>query len=170
MAGIVAAVPMGLLVMIAGATWQHEGFFTPVYRVVSILDPAPLATALQEAASGSLFYFDQQPMFAGGGAHLAVGCFFGAVFALLARALRPRGPAVLAAGAAYGLAVMAFMAFAGLPLIASVLGGGEVIRDLPGDLGWPTFAAAHLVYGLALGVWFLLRPDDLGTAGERPMG
>lgn len=161
MAGLVAAVPMGLLVMVAGATWQHTGFFTPAYRVVTMLDPTPMRVSLEEAASGSPFYADQQPLVAGIGAHLAVGCFFGVVFALLARALRPRGPAALAAGVAYGLVVMGFMALVGLPLVARVLGGGEAISDLPSLLGWPTFVAAHLLFGLVLGAWLLLRPGDV---------
>jgi hypothetical protein len=161
MAGMVAAVPMGILALTASAALEHDGFFTPVYRVVSILDPAPLSASLQEAALGSQFYLDQQPMFSGGAAHLAVGAFYGAVFALLARRLRPRGPAALATGVAYGLAVMAFMALAGLPLISLVLGGGEVITGLPGDLGWPTFVAAHALYGLVLGAWVMRRPGDL---------
>jgi hypothetical protein len=73
MAGMVAAVPMGLLVLIASATVEHDGFFTPTYRVVSMLDPTPLLDSLQEAATGSQFYFDQQPMFSGGAAHPEVG-------------------------------------------------------------------------------------------------
>jgi uncharacterized membrane protein YagU involved in acid resistance len=164
MAGMVAAVPMGLLVLIASATVEHDGFFTPTYRVVSMLDPTPLLVSLQEAATGSQFYFDRQPMFSGGAAHLAVGAFFGAVFALVARYLRPQGPAALAVGVAYGLAVMLFMAVAGLPLIALVLGGGEVITKMPSDLGWLTFGAAHALYGLVLGAWILRRPDDLAIA------
>jgi uncharacterized membrane protein YagU involved in acid resistance len=170
MAGMVAAVPMGLLVLIASATVEHDGFFTPIYRVVSMLDPAPLLVSLQEAATGSQVYFDQQPMFAGGAAHLAVGAFFGAVFALVARYLRPQGPAALAVGVAYGLAVMLFMAVAGLPLIALVLGGGEVITNMPSDLGWLTFGAAHALYGLVLGAWILWRPGDLAIAKEPAPG
>jgi hypothetical protein len=167
MAGMVAAVPMGLLALIASAAVHHEGFFTPSYRVVAILDAAPLLVSLEEAATGSTFYFDQQPMFAGGAAHLAVGAFFGVIFALAARALRLGGPAALVGGVLYGLAVMAFMAFAGLPLIARVLGGGEVIRDLPAGLGWLTFGAAHALYGLVLGAWILVRPGDLAIVREQ---
>jgi hypothetical protein len=166
MVGMVAAVPMGIFALIASAAIGHDGFFTPIYRVVSILDPAPLAASLQEAAFGSQFYVDQQPMFSGGAVHLAVGCFFGALFALAARRLRLHGPAALAAGVVYGLAVMTFMAFVGLPLVARVLGGGEVITGLPGDLGWPIFVVAHALYGLVLGVWILWRPGDLALATE----
>jgi hypothetical protein len=36
-----------------------------------------------------------------------------------------------------------------------------VISGLPDRLGWPTFAAAHAVFGLVLGLWVLLRPWDV---------
>jgi hypothetical protein len=158
MTGMVAAVPMGMFAMTAAATYQHLGFFTPMYRIAAVLDPTSLLVSLQEADAGSPFYFDPQPMFAGGAMHLALGGFFGVVFALLARSLRVRGPAALAAGVGYGLAVMALMGLVVLPLVADLLGGGRLVGDAASIVGWPTFAAWHVLYGLALGVWTLARP------------
>jgi len=159
MAGMAAAVPMGIFAMIASATWQHAGFYTPMYRIASVLDPLPLEASLEEAAAGSpSFYFYPQPMFAGFAVHLAIGGFFGVLFVVLVRALRVRGPVALAAGVLYGLAVAALMGLVLLPLAADQLGGGRQIAEAASIVGWPTFAAWHLVYGLGLGTWILLRP------------
>jgi len=159
MAGMAAAVPMGIFAMIASATWQHAGFYTPMYRIASVLDPLPLEASLEEAAAGSpSFYFYPQPMFAGFAVHLAIGGFFGVLFVVLVRALRVRGPVALAAGVLYGLAVAALMGLALLPLAAEQLGGGRQIAEAASIVGWPTFAAWHLLYGLGLGTWRLLWP------------
>jgi hypothetical protein len=167
MAGMAAAVPMGIFAMIASATWQRAGFFTPMYRIASVLDPLPLEASLEEAAAGSpSFYFYPQPMFAGAAVHLAIGGFFGILFVALARALRVRGPAgsglrsasPLAAGALYGLAVAALMGLALLPVAAEWLGGGRQIAEAASIVGWPTFLGWHLVYGLGLGTWVLRWP------------
>jgi hypothetical protein len=159
MAGMAAAVPMGIFAMIASATWQRAGFYTPMYRIASVLDPLPLEAALEEAAADSpSFWFFPQPMFAGTAVHLAIGGFFGILFVALVRALRVRGPAALAAGVAYGLAVAAFMGLAWLPVLAEWLGGGRQIAEAASIVGWPTFLAWHVIYGLGLGTWALLRP------------
>ena len=159
MAGMAAAVPMAIFAMIASATWQRAGFYTPMYRIASVLDPLPLEASLEEAAAGSpSFYFYPQPMFAGFAVHLAIGGFFGVLFVVLVRALRVRGPASLAAGVLYGLAVAALMGLVLLPLAAEQLGGGRQIAEAASIVGWPTFAAWHLLYGLGLGIWMALRP------------
>jgi hypothetical protein len=167
MAGMAAAFPMAIFAMIASATWQRAGFYTPMYRIASVLDPLPLEAALEEAAAGSpSFYFYPQPMFAGFAVHLAIGGVFGILFVALARALRLGGPAgagvrsarPLVAGVLYGVAVAALMGLAGLPVAAEWLGGGAQIADAASIVGWPTFVGWHLVYGLGLGTWVLLRP------------
>jgi hypothetical protein len=159
MAGMAAAAPMALFAMIASASWQHAGFYTPLYRIAAVLDPLPLEASLEEAAASSpSFYFYPQPMFAGLAVHLAIGGFFGVLFVVLAGALRVRGPAGLAAGVLYGLAVAALMGLALLPLAADLLGAGRQIAEAASIVGWPTFLAWHLIYGLGLGTWAFLRP------------
>lgn len=160
LAGMAAALPMGIFAMIASATWQHAGFYTPTYRIASVLDPLPLEASLEEAAASTpSFYFYPQPMFAGFAVHLAIGGVFGVLFVLLTRSLqeRLRGPAALAAGVLYGLAVAALMGLALLPLAADALGGGRQVAEAAAIVGWPTFAAWHVVYGLGLGVWAARR-------------
>ncbi|HEU4398973.1 MAG TPA: hypothetical protein VFU54_14205 [Actinomycetota bacterium] len=159
LAGMAAAVPMGIFAMIASATWQRAGFYTPWYRIASVLDPLPLEASLEEAAADTpSFYFYPQPMFAGFAVHLAIGGFFGVLFVLLVRALRVRGRAAVAAGLLYGLAVAALMGLVLLPVAAEQLGGGRQIAEAASIVGWPTFAAWHLLYGLGLGIWMALRP------------
>jgi len=159
MVGMAAAVPMGIFAAIASATWQHAGFYTPMYRIASVLDPLPLQASLEEAAADSpSFYFYPQPMFAGGAVHLAIGGFFGVLFVLLVRALRVRGRVALVAGLVYGLGVAALMGLVLLPVAAELLGGGRQIAEAASIVGWPTFAASHALYGLGLGIWMALRP------------
>lgn len=158
MAGMAAAVPMGIFALIASGTWQHAGVYTPVYRIAAMLDPSPLEVSLEEAAAGSSFYFDPQPFFSGGAVHLALGGFFGVIFALLSRRLRWRGRLALAAGVVYGLAVLALMSLVVLPVAAGLVGAGREIADTASITGWPTFVVAHLLYGLGLGTWAALRP------------
>jgi hypothetical protein len=159
MAGMAAAVPMAIFAMIASATWQHAGFYTPWYRIASVLDPLPLQASLEEAATDRpSFYFYPQPMFAGLAVHLAIGGFFGILFVLLVRALRVRGRVTLAVGVAYGLVVGALMGLVLLPLVADLLGAGREIGETASIVGWPTFTAWHLLYGLGLGTWGMLRP------------
>jgi hypothetical protein len=156
LAGMAAALPMGLFALIASATWQHAGFYTPMYRIASVLDPLPLQASLEEAAaSWPSFYFYPQPMFAGAAVHLAIGGFFGVLFVLLIRGQRARlrGPAAVAAGVLYGLAVAALMGLVVLPVAADALGGGRQVAEAASIVGWPTFAAWHVVYGLGLGTW-----------------
>jgi len=158
LAGMVAAVPMGLFATIAAATYQHMGFFTPMYRIAAVLDPTSMLVSMQEADTGSPFYFDLQPLVAGSAMHLAIAGFFGVVFALLARSLGIRGPVALPAGVLHGLAVMALMGLVVLPLAADLLGGGRAIADTASIVGWPTFTVGHVLYGLTLGAWTVARP------------
>lgn len=44
-----------------------------------------------------------------------------------------------------------------LGLVGREVGGGDLVADLPAALGWPTYVAMHLVYGLALGAVVALR-------------
>jgi hypothetical protein len=151
MAGMVAGVPMAVFMMVASATWGHAGLYTPWYRIAAVLDAAAFEISRQQAAAGSPFWLEIQSAVPGVCVHLALAGFFGTLFVLLARGrpvARPGG--LLLAGGAWGLLVAAVMVPV-LRVAARVLGGGTTIADLPGQLGWPTYLAMHLVYGLGLG-------------------
>jgi hypothetical protein len=152
LAGIVAAAVMGLFAAIAAATWRHLTFSAPLREIAALASP-DLPTQGADAA--------KQPLVFAMAIHLGVGGFFGALFGLLARAARLRGRAAVLAGALYGLVVMALMGLAVLPAVGELSGAGDPISNLAGGVGWATFAAAHVLFGLILGLWVLVRPWDV---------
>jgi hypothetical protein len=161
LAGMAAAVAMGLFAMIAAAGWRHQSFSTPLREMAVFADP--------NLAGGQPPDPSPEPLIFAGAFHLMLGGLFGAAFGLLARAVRLRGGAAVAAGIVYGLAVMVLMSTLVLPAVARLSGAGEPISDLAGRQGWVTFAAGHAVFGLCLGLWVLLRPADVepGRGGLR---
>jgi hypothetical protein len=159
-AGILGALAMAVFAMIASATYHGVGFFTPMYHIASsVISPDAMMTSAGEAMSGNLFYFAAGPAVLGFGLHLAVGAVFGTIFALAVAALGIRGPALVPIGIVYGALVLAFMSFIGLPIAASIFGGGDPIRDMPNLAGWWTFSIEHLLFGAVLGLWFVRSPS-----------
>jgi uncharacterized membrane protein YagU involved in acid resistance len=155
--GLAAGVPMGLFMMLASATWGHAGAFTPFYRIAAVLDRAAFDISLEQAATGSRFWFEPQTALPGVCVHLALAAVFGVVFVLLAHEGRGARPlALLLAGAAWGLLVAAVMVPV-LRLAGRSVGGGDLVAEVPGQLGWPTYLGMHLVYGLALGALVAVR-------------
>jgi hypothetical protein len=159
--GVLASIAMGVCAMVASATYQARGFFTPAYHVAFTIDPNTMGMSLQHAATGDRFFMSQEAFVFGMAAHVMVAGFFGALFAVLAMKLRPRGPQALAFGLIYGLVVMVVMSTLVLPVAGSAFGAGHPISHMGSELGWATFTALHAVFGLALGTWLYVRPQDL---------
>jgi hypothetical protein len=148
---------MGLFMAVASATWGDAGFFTPFYRIAAVLDPAAYDISLEQAAAGSRFWFEPQTALPGACVHLGLAAFSGMLFGLLWRGDRRAGPgATLLAAVAWGLAVAAAMVPV-LHFCGQAVGGGGLIADAPSSIGWPTYVAMHLVYGLGLGAIVALR-------------
>jgi len=175
LAGMVAAVPMGLFSLIAAATYQHRGFFTPMYHIASLLGDDTAARSLQAAASGDVFFFVPEPAIFGVAMHLVVGGFFGAIFALVARVLLsrvepsqalPSRASIIAVGVVYALLVMLLMSFVLVPAADAVLSGEERVSSFASVAGWGTFTIQHVIYGLVLGVWPVFRPQDFISAAR----
>ncbi len=156
--GIIAAAVMAMLAMIAGATYLGSGFFTPMYHIASsVIAPDAMMTSVQKATEGeTMFYFTGGSAAVGMMVHFMTGAIYGVIFALIARALRVSGGAAIAAGAAFGIAVLLFSSFVALPAAAALFGGGEPIADMPKLVGWPTFTIEHVMYGMVLGAGWLL--------------
>jgi hypothetical protein len=142
---------------VASATWGQAGFFTPFYRIAAVLDPAAYDISLEQAATGSRFWFEPQTALSGACVHLALAAFFGLLFGLLWRSERRASPgATVLAGIVWGLVVAVVM----LPVLrfcGQAVGGGGLISNAPALMGWPTYVAMHLVYGLSLGAIVALR-------------
>jgi hypothetical protein len=161
--GVVAAVVMGMFAMIASATYQDTGFFTPLHHIASsLIEPTAMMRSMEAGLAGDTFAISAGPALLGLTLHLATGAFWGAIFGLIVSTGWLRGVTGLVAGIVYGLAVMLVMAFIALPVIAAAFGGGEPISDMPRLVGWGTFAIEHAMYGAVLGLWPLVKGSELG--------
>jgi hypothetical protein len=167
LAGIGAAALMGLFAIIAAATYRHLPFSTPLREIAVLADPGLAPPTAEQAAGGQHPDAAQGPLVFAGAIHLMVGGLFGAVFGLGARAARLRGSAAVRAGILYGLVVMALMSVVVLPVAGRLSGAGEPISNLASRVGWVTFAAAHALFGLVLGLWVLVRPWDVARTPDR---
>lgn len=160
-AGLVASAVMAVFAMVASGTYQGRGFFTPMYHAAFIIDEETMGVAIAKAGSGEPLYFVRETFVFGMIAHVLVGGALGGMFALVARWLRLQGTRAIVGGLVYGLAVMVVMSLLVLPRAADLFGAGEPISRMGAEVGWPTFVSHFAVFGLALGSWLFLRPQDV---------
>jgi uncharacterized membrane protein YagU involved in acid resistance len=156
--GGAGALVMGLFAMIAAATYQHTGFFTPLYHIASPI----IGTETMMRSMGTT-YFSAGPALLGLLVHMLVGIVFGVVFAFGASRLGLLGVAAVPVGVAYGLIVMLFMAYVGLPITAALLRGGDMVSDMASLVGWGTFTAEHALYGFVLGAAWAIWGVTVGA-------
>ena len=153
---MVAGAAMAMFAMVASVTYQHHGFFTPLFHISALFgSPDAMMRSAAEAMTGNKLLFSAGPAGLGLLIHMMTGAMFGIAFALLARRL-PRA-ALVPAAAMYGLAVFVVTAFIALPIAAKVTGSGTTISDMASMVGWATFAIEHMMFGLVLGI-LALRP------------
>jgi signal transduction histidine kinase len=153
-AGVAASLAMAMYAMIASATYQHHGFFTPLYHIAStFVAPTALTISMGDAMAGSTFYFTFGVAVLGAIVHMMVGAMYGALFAIGVQQPRLRGTAVLAgAGLLWGTIVFVISSWALLPVTAKVFDSGDQITHMAKMVGYPTFPAEHLIFGLVLGL------------------
>jgi hypothetical protein len=157
--GVGASLAMAAFAMMAAATYQASGFFTPLYHIAStLLSPETMMTSMAEAAGGNLFFFAVGPAVLGAAIHMMIGAMYGAVFAVVAGFVGLRGSMLVAGAALWGAVVFAVSTFVALPLAASLLGSGDQVADMASMVGYPTFLAEHVLFGLALGLLLARRP------------
>jgi hypothetical protein len=148
-AGLIGSLAMAMFAMIAATTYQNSGFFTPLYHIASVfIDPSTMMTSMQEAMGGESFFFALGPAVVGAMVHMVVGMMYGIVFALIAHLSPMRGAVLLVAGVIYGVIVFAVSTWAGLPIAASLFSSGDQITDMASMVGYGTFVAEHVLYGL----------------------
>jgi hypothetical protein len=161
-AGLVGSAVLGLFAMVASGTYEGRGFFTPMYHAAFILDPQTMVTSIGQANAGERFFFVRESFLLGMMIYVLVGGTLGALFGVVARVLRLHGARALAGGVAYGVTVMVLMTLLVLPRVGAMSGAGQPIAHMGDEVGWPTFVSYFVVFGLVLGVWLYLRPQDIG--------
>ncbi len=164
--GMVAAAVMAMVAMVASVTYQHHGFFTPLFHIAAVTGSSTaMMTSVQQAMAGNRFWFTPGAALVGVAIHMMTGAAFGMMFAAVTRVLPRR--TWLAAGAIFGMAVFAGSAFIDLPAVASITGSGDVIANMASMVGWTTFAIEHVMFGLALAVYLLATSPRTSPSQQR---
>ena len=154
--GMIAGVAMAMFAMVASVTYQHHGFFTPLFHISALFGSSKsMMTSIGEAMAGNRFWFAAGPAFVGLMIHMVTGAAYGMVFALVARRLHRN--ALVPAGMVFGLGTFFVSSFVGLRIAATITGAGTTISDMAKMVGWSTFALEHLMFGLVLGALALRR-------------
>ncbi len=151
-AGMIGGAMMAMFTMIATATYLHMGFFTPLYVIASPLaGPQSMMTAMH----GGAFYFALGPAVLGLVVHMMWSALWGIIFGLIASGLHLRGIATVIGGMVYGVLVMLVMSF----IVAPIVGAPNFFQLL----GWPTWTIGHVLFGMVVGLWPVLRPQDFSN-------
>ncbi|MEV6236073.1 hypothetical protein [Lentzea sp. NPDC051838] len=159
--GIAAALPTVALLMIAGGTYRGIGFATPMYSVISVLDPTPMFAALEAVGRGAAAPFQHQAFVAGLATCLMLGAVSGVVFTVGVTRHQVRNWRALAIiGPMHGILMMALFYLGVLFVLSKFLNADLVAFSLSGLVGWPTLIAAHVLYGVVLAVWAARRGPD----------
>ena len=168
-AGVIGSIAMGMVAMIAAATYQHKGFFTPLYHIASLVIPSTtMMHSAMAAAAGSTFTFSAGPALLGLMLHMMVGAGFGAVFGLiLTRVPQLALVGRIVAGTVMGVVAFAASAFVLLPLMSVVANDPHVIRNMASIVGYPTFLLEHVAFGMVLGAASVSAPARALAASPR---
>jgi hypothetical protein len=152
-AGVAASVAMGMFAMIAAATYQKTGFFTPLYHIASlVVSPDTMMRSHMAGAAGTAFTFSAGPAIVGLMIHMMVGAAFGAIFGLLLTRVPDLSTAArIGAGTLFGVVAFGLSAFVLLPMMSSVANDAYAIKHMASIVGYPTFLAEHVVFGMVLG-------------------
>ena len=156
-AGMLGGAMMAMFTMIATATYLHMGFFTPLYVIASPLTgPQSMMTAMH----GGAFYFALGPAVLGLVVHMMWSALWGIIFGLIVSGLHLRGAAAIIGGMLYGELIMLVMDFVVLPIVGA--------PNLLALLGGTTFIIGHLLFGMVVGLWPVLRSQDFtGLLGRQ---
>src|SRR5690348_6053679 len=101
---------------------------------------------------GGAFYFALGPAVLGLVVHMMWSALWGIIFGSIASGLHLRGAAAAVGGMVFSILVLLVMSFIVAPLV-----GAPNFSQL---LGWPTWTIGHVLFGLIVGLWPVLRPQD----------
>ncbi len=157
-AGVVASLIMAAYAMIAAATYQGSGFFTPLYHIASVfISPADMMSSMKSATmGGSTFEFFAGAALLGALIHMMVGAMYGVGFGVLASLTRIRGMALVAGAIVWGGLAFVISSFVALPLAALIYNSGDQITNMAQLVGYGTILVEHLIFGLFLGLILLM--------------
>jgi len=147
---------MAIFTMIAMATYLNMGFFTPLYAIASSLAGQQTLTTSQHQG---LFYFALGPALVGLVVHMMWSALYGMIFGLIVYATHLKGALAVISGIVYGVLVMLLMSF-----IVAPIAGAPNLLQMPGGL---SFTLGHLMFGLVLGLWPVVRPQDFVSSASR---
>ncbi len=156
-AGMISGAMMAMFTMLATATYLHLGFFTPLYIIAS---PLTGRQVMMTAMHGGAFYFVLGPAVLGLVVHMLWSALWGIIFGLLVYGLHLRGVIAVIGGMVYGVLVMLVMSF----IVAPIVGAPNFFQLL----GWPTWTIGHVLFGMVVGLWPVLRAQDFtGLLGQQ---
>jgi hypothetical protein len=156
-AGMIGGAMMAMFTMIATVTYLGMGFFTPLYVIAS---PLTGRQVMMTATHGGAFYFALGPAVLGLVVHMMWSALWGIIFGLIASGLHLRGVAAVIGGMVFGILVLLVMSF----IVGPIVGAPNFFQLL----GWPTWIIGHLLFGMVIGLWPALRPQDFtGLLGRQ---
>lgn len=150
-AGMIAGAGMAMYAMVASATFLGQGFFTPLYGIASpIVGQTAMMTSMKQG-----LYFNLGPALVGLAGHMMWSAMFGIAFGLIARTAQLRGMMSVVAGVGFGLVIQIVMSLVVLPVLR--------LGSMPGTIGLPSFTVEHVLFGMMLGLWVVVRPRDVSV-------
>jgi uncharacterized membrane protein YagU involved in acid resistance len=154
-AGMIGGAVMAMFTMIATSTYLNMGFFTPLYAIAS-----PLAgqQTLMSSQHQGLFYFALGPALVGLVVHMMWSALYGMIFGLIVYATHLKGALAVISGIVYGVLVMLLMSF----IVAPIADAPNLLQML----GGLSFTLGHLMFGLVLGLWPVVRPQDFVSSAS----
>jgi hypothetical protein len=155
-AGMIGGAVIAMFTMIATATYLNMGFFTPLYAIASPL--AGQQTLISSQHQG-LYYFALGPALVGLVVRMMWSALYGMIFGLIVYATHLKGALAVISGIVYGVPVMLLMSF----IVAPIAGAPNLLQML----GGLSFTLGQLMFGLVLGLWPVVRPQDFVSSASR---
>ena len=115
---------------------------------------------MMTAMHGGAISFAFGPAVLGLIVHMMWSALLGIIFGLIAAGLHLRGVVAVIGGMVYCVLVMFIMSY----IVASIVGAPNFFQLL----GWPTWTTGHLIFGMVVGLWPVLRQADFtGLLGRQ---
>jgi uncharacterized membrane protein YagU involved in acid resistance len=145
-AGLIAGVVMAMWAMIVAAV-MGVGLLAPPQMIAEpFFGPYRMGT------------FSAAAFVVGLMVHMMFSAVFGVIFALIWQRIARGGVVAVLGGMVYGVIVWAVMGYVVSPIV-----GAHITQEMP---TW-AWIVAHLMFGVVLGVWPVLRSADLRPSTAR---